>query len=608
MNKFYEQIMNFNINPRFEDIQKMMIETTDNDYQEITNLEDLLEEFKYYNKLKLINIIKKCSYEAYQCFFNQYPQFQKIDDFYQFIYCPSKEMRDTKFKYYLGTDNILSGYNIIGKTIEKIYYQKKMIDIRLFSILYTVKIYIESNLNNMNKYEKFINMSVIEIYEQNDLKLDMEKCKKMYELYIEKKIKDLEIYEFELEQPCNMAILILKKNLYKINVNIDELIKKIKISYVFQLYKQETNEYYTDYEWKQKYFDKIELLIKSKMIILNENTKKRIKELNNMKINEKIKYNIESYLPINKIERKTIVFSENNEMISPLYIHDIKYKNLEFKCILHLIYYLILIEMKISSKKAYELLYQNNNMIKLEKSDIDYIICIYYLKEFKNAYKKYYEKSFQTNKYQEIYNYLSLKKEKYSKEINDEFLNYIHYTIVSKKIEECKNEEITSKMVKKLDLNYQQYIKIKNLIKDLKNVNDGLKNVSMKLNLKMCSILFPNILKYDIINDEIKIYKIVEEELLNEIINRLIQIMMKQNENFEIKIENIIKFIIYIYKKIKDKNIFYNNIELIFMNDKNELQYHKNNYSKFYNELELSQKENKKLNIIINKIVNFYIF
>jgi len=59
---------------------------------------------------------------AYQVFFKKYPQYAKISAHYKFFYCPSKNVLEGKYRYILGADPHLYGWNLVGKVLEKHFY------------------------------------------------------------------------------------------------------------------------------------------------------------------------------------------------------------------------------------------------------------------------------------------------------------------------------------------------------------------------------------------------------------------------------------------------------------------------------------------------------
>jgi len=351
--------------------------------------------FEYENERCIQEITRECVRQAYQVFFEQYPEFRRIDNRYQFIYCPSLQVMDTRFKYYFGVDRCLHGWNMIGKALEDIYYHdskpKKITDHFIYMIHY-VKSYLESLLLQGKSVFPFIHRPVSSIY--NEL-LSMDyipsssenEKRRLAESYQKKKINDWELYESEISVPGSLALCVMKKKSYE----MERAVRQSKYSYlfrlIFQTYQDTTQTTSLIPFMTEDVMNTIENWLQQGKIRLSESVRAKLQVYDNRL--QEIAH-VYSLFPSHRFEQKDtmILLSENNQPISPLYpYHAIHYKGNIYQCIFQLIYDMMLEKVGMKRESIQSILCSNDFETKT-MLEMDSLVCKQYVKWIQSKYKQ----------------------------------------------------------------------------------------------------------------------------------------------------------------------------------------------------------------------------
>jgi hypothetical protein len=595
LNQFEEQQELNRLKPTLNDIKQLYEIHCQESFYQCNSFQELETRMNYKNHYDFLLLLENASYEAYQIFFQQYPHFYNIDKLYNFIYNPSKYVKDTKFKYYFGTDSHLTGWNIIGRTLQKIYYDSILVTPILVYNLYQSKCFLVEKIKKGDSVYEYYNCPISIILKQISHKKSSYTIESIYELYLSKKIEDYEIIEYELQMPGNMALLCMKKYMFDTQTYYEKKENDLLYHYTLKLFSQQTQKRTFQIECTEKVLNKCKILYQTQKLKFRDDYQKVWDTFQQSKLTNEQKIWIQSSLPINVIKNQTIILSENNEDISPMTPHIIKYKKLEFQCIFHLIYYLILTKLKAKSQDVYSLLYQKKETIHLYNSDIDYLICQQYVQLIKKSYKSIFYSKIQNCKL-----YLSflaqIKKVSYQND-NDKLIEYIHNYFLQKSIP--KDSIIPHCFTKTLDFNI---IHFKNFVIFLEFINRIQENILIQndnLKIEKCiSYLFPTLFKF--IQKPISLHI---STILSPKMTQYLYIIYYYNIKIEYQMNNIIKMILFLYKECDKTSVFYQNIISLFTTDiMNEKQIPSYDWYHSFSCLELNSKEISKMNSVLNQI------
>lgn len=364
---------------------------------------ELKRKFEYEFELDLQNIFQQSIEESYEIFFKQYPLYRRINKRFKILYSPSKKILPSKYKFILGVDSHLYGLNLIGKTLEKFYYgYNPVYDKNWIFIIYNCINVLISILNRGNDILEYANMSPLEIlkklnlidehfYKQNNID-------EIYKKFIDKKLNNYNIIKYEFDYPMSLVYYVRKVYAPFINFNLDFQIRNLIFnSFINQLETKTKRKYnYSTILNEKNYNQVLELYSKNK-IPMDFATKKKCNFLIKNIWSDKKVIEAISFIPnnsfittkyFNEDESKLLILSENNEPISPLYLNNLEFNNLQFPSILHLTYYKIFIKMQMSSECAYKIICKDNNFIDFYKCDVDYQIDYFQTKRAKKEFYK----------------------------------------------------------------------------------------------------------------------------------------------------------------------------------------------------------------------------
>jgi len=333
----------------------------------------------------LISLWRNCLDQSYKIFFQSYPQYKNIDKKYRIFFCPSKKMLVGKYRFMLGADPYLYGWNIVGQTLEKQFYGwlPEFNKYWVYHVYHCIE-YLSQKITQGNDITEYIGLLPIEILGKMD-KLDamsMNNVDSIYEKFKKKAVDHYDLYDIEFRYPKNLAMLIQKQYAPFINFMLDKTIRSKLVGLVMKTVEKNTlNKFKTNIQVTLELEERILKLAGQKKIECPE-----VKEHIQTFWTEKKVIDAVSSLPnsswycsnpikgfSNVEESSWLVISENNEPISPLYPHTIHFDGKLFPTILHLTYYFLFIGLGLTNKDAYSRLYKENvGFIDFYKCDVDF--------------------------------------------------------------------------------------------------------------------------------------------------------------------------------------------------------------------------------------------
>jgi len=304
------------------------------------NHDQLYSYFIYiFNKELLNEILPSLWKKSYLIFFNQFPHYKNNLQKYNFIYTPSSNIIESKYLYYHGTDRYIYGWNLVGKTIESIYYTENNIDpIKIYTLYYLGDVLEHQYINigqDITHLEGFTIDQILNILElKNEIQREMnkEELDRINNKFISKTLSLQNEIEKELLYPNSFISLIRMKYASFLNINRENY-KKILIQHKFINPLCEHLDKENPSNIPETMWIKLFTLLENKKIPLEENID--IHFWHDWKAFKFLPY-LNSSLNID-----IIYINENNEPISPLYNHEIKYNKKIYPSIQHLMYQLL---------------------------------------------------------------------------------------------------------------------------------------------------------------------------------------------------------------------------------------------------------------------------
>ena len=368
-----------------------------NRLHDIKNHYELKRKFEYEFDKDLSSIFEESVEESYKIFFSQNPTYAKINKKYKIVYSPYDKIVESKYKYRFGVDKHLFGMNIIGKTLEKLYYgwdpkfNKNWIFIIFHCIKFSInELYSGKDILYLNSKSP---MEILKSFVSDvDKFMNKSDIDKLYEKFVDKSIEYYDIIMFEFHYPGNLIYYIRKIFSPFINFNLDYQIKNLLFQEIIYQMEKQSNMIFDIYSTPidDCVYHKILQLYSMKKISLTDDKKQKCESLiMGMWPDQKVIESL-SFIPNNmkNIEQNDMfIFSENNEPVSPLYPQsNLNYKGLVFPTIMHLIYFKIFYKLGMNKDKIYKILCKNQKYINFYACDVDYQIDLFILKKSKKEF------------------------------------------------------------------------------------------------------------------------------------------------------------------------------------------------------------------------------
>lgn len=360
---------------------------------------ELKRRFEQEFEKDLHRVFREAIRESYMLFFEINPAFAKIDRKVRIMYHPSENMRDTKYKYHLGVDKHLYGWNLIGKEIEKMYYgwNPEYNKNWVFIIHHCIRLLI-GELKSGKDIIRYAPFPPVEILRQGMSDEDFENLWKgdvtrVYQQFIAHTLEFYDLIIHEFEYPGNLVCHVRKMIAPFYNFHLDYQIRSLLFNSVVDQMETRSTKIADRCSLRsnREIDQKILSLYARKRLPLSDKDRQVCQSLVSSMWSDKKVLEAISYLPSNSItdgkmirhhsqKDEYLLLSEDNEPISPLRAHSNLYcHNYFFPCILHLIYYKILLKCGMEKKMAYSIICQKisgqkDMFIDFTKCDVDYQI------------------------------------------------------------------------------------------------------------------------------------------------------------------------------------------------------------------------------------------
>lgn len=345
---------------------------------------------------------------AYQVFFKKYPQYAKISAHYKFFYCPSKNIVEGKYRYILGADPHLYGWNLVGKVLEKHFYGWKPKFNKYW--IYHVHHAIDNLYSLLMKGEDisiYNGLSPIEILKKMDhldeIMTNSDSIDRVYQKFNSREVEHYELYIDEFNYPKNLAMFVQRQYAPFVNHIYDKMIKTRLVTKIFSLLEKQTQKQMAFIPHKPEWGDKLLELYAANKLPLSENSLQEIKSIIGQMWTDKKVVTALSSLPnsswactntiVTQPETKLLILSENNEPISPHFNCELLFQDYKFPSVLHLTYYLMFVGLGVNHKDAYPMIYKSGQgFIDFTKCDVDFQIDYYLLRRGKEQVIKWIRK------------------------------------------------------------------------------------------------------------------------------------------------------------------------------------------------------------------------
>lgn len=392
MNTF--QINETNLAPTIDDLKtiylSMLLEPSSGLLERQNTHYHIKRSYELAAERDLQNLWAQSLEKAYQTFFDKHPQYAKISAHYKFFYCPSKNLLEGKYRYTLGADPHLYGWNLVGKVLEKHFYGWKP----KFNKYWVYQVYHALNYlyaflikgEDISIYNGLTPVDILKKMERLDeIMSNLDSIDSIYRKFHNRELEHYDLYINEFNYPKNLAMFVQRQYAPFVNHIYDNSIKTRLISKILSLLEKQTQKQMSYITPKAEWGDKLLELYAAHKLPLSQNSLLEIKSMIGQMWSDKKVVTTLSSLPNSswactniiqaQEETRFLVLSENNEPISPLFPSELVYKDNKFTSVLHLTYFLMFVGLGVNSKDAYDKIYQvGQGFIDFSKCDVDFQI------------------------------------------------------------------------------------------------------------------------------------------------------------------------------------------------------------------------------------------
>lgn len=400
MNTF--QINESNLAPTIDDLKtiysSMLLESSDLLERQSTHYH-IKRNYEMITDRDLQTLWFKSLEKAYQTFFKVNTQYANISASYKFFYCPSKNVVEGKYRYILGADPHLYGWNLVGKVLEKHFYgwKPKFNKYWVYQVHHAIH-FLHALLikgEDISIYNGLTPVDILKKMERLDeIMSNLDSVDSIYRRFNHQELEHFDLYISEFNYPKNLAMLVQRQYAPFVNHIYDETIKTRLVSKIFSLLEKRTQKPMSYISPKSEWGDRLLELYAAGKLPLSESSLQEIKSMIGQMWSDKKVVTALSSLPnsswacpntvLDADQTRFLILSENNEPISPLFQCDLEYQDYKFSSVLHLTYYLMFVGLGANSKDAYNKIYQpGKGYIDFTKCDVDFHIDYYLLRRGK---------------------------------------------------------------------------------------------------------------------------------------------------------------------------------------------------------------------------------
>ena len=346
--------------------------------------------FEIESEKRLRNVFKESFREAYEVFFKTHPNYANIQDVYKIIYCPSTRLPQTRYRFYLGVDAHLFGWNIIGQVLEDYYYSFPPFFTKEWVYMTHLCIQnLKSQLSSGEDVVQFVGKTpqeiLVEMNRVEDIFENLQPLDDIFSKFNKGTLADLDLIHYEFYYPRNIALLVRKYMAPFINYQLDfTLHNRLYNSFFRLLEKNRDVVYHPQLCLDEMVKHRLGTLYAAEKLPLSDAVKTELDEIKTQWWSDKKVVEAISYLPnvswgcssvYDGEGEKMLVLSENNEPISPLFVSNLEWQEKKFMTVAHLAYFKMFVKLGCTDKDAYELIYQSGKgFLDFYACDVDYHI------------------------------------------------------------------------------------------------------------------------------------------------------------------------------------------------------------------------------------------
>jgi len=346
--------------------------------------------FEIESEKRLRNVFKESFREAYEVFFKTHPNYANIQDVYKIIYCPSTRLPQTRYRFYLGVDAHLFGWNIIGQVLEDYYYSFPPFFTKEWVYMAHLCIQnLKSQLSRGDDVVQFVGKTpqeiLIEMNRGEEIFENPQPLDDIFSKFNKGTLVDLDLIHYEFYYPRNIALLVRKYMAPFINYQLDfTLHNRLYNSFFRLLEKNRDVVYHPQLCLDDMVKHRLGTLYAADKLFLSDVVKTELDEIKNQWWSDKKVVEAISYLPnvswgcssvYDGEGEKMLILSENNEPISPLFVSNLEWQDKKFMTVAHLAYFKMFVKLGSSDKDAYKLIYQGGKgFLDFYACDVDYHI------------------------------------------------------------------------------------------------------------------------------------------------------------------------------------------------------------------------------------------
>jgi len=347
---------------------------------------------------KLMKIFYDSLKESFTIFFDLNPQYKKMNGRYSFFYRPTGKILDSRYKFFLGCDEYLYGWNIVGRVLEDLYYGSgSHFDKYWIYYTFTALKFLEGRLKTGHDILEYKNMLSFEVYfaifgeaDIPDAKADI-----IYQRFSRGELEFMDILLFEFRFPKNMIFLLRRQIAPCINHYLNEKIKiVIKNSFIHEL--QKRTKKILNHPLDKEVIHKIVHLYQNDKLPVSDDTKQMVNDLSNRTWSGRKIIEAIASMPCTgrNVKDEVFILTEDSKPISPMFRSKLMFEDKKFLTVLHLAYYKIFLKLGMGEGGAYDFICKQDRFIDFKKCDVDYHIDLFISEKSREILTRHLEKKF----------------------------------------------------------------------------------------------------------------------------------------------------------------------------------------------------------------------
>jgi hypothetical protein len=351
--------------------------TTTTTFRELKNIFDVKSE------ARMLEWWSSSLAEAYKILLQQKPQYARPDGRYRVFFCPSEKFLSGKYRYVIGSDPFLYGWNLVGRTIEDLWYGwNPEYAPQFVYVCYHVALFLFSQMKDGISITLHVGKTPMEIYHYMHTGTDIPfptPCKIQYLMkkWTEGTLENSDLIHLEFRYPRNLALFILRRNASTFYTHQNtRFINNLFSSCLRVLEKRDSKILNLDFdlEKKQEWARRLEDLLLADKLPLPLHQNELLKNSRRQQWTPEIARRHEALHPngswtwtnhsmgvLSDPKNAMLILSEDNDGMSPMFYHgDLRYCEKTFPTVYHLAIVLVMQKLELPFKDAYDKIYKKD--------------------------------------------------------------------------------------------------------------------------------------------------------------------------------------------------------------------------------------------------------